>query len=193
MSTIDLEQLAQSQKASAQVLLTLARTAFHGLEQLSALNLAASRELFNTGTTGTQQLLGVRDPQQLKDVAASLARPNVDKLMEYSRSLYDLSANLQREVTSVLEEQYSNIRHNAAGLIEKTGATPIAGDVFGAAVKQLLNASNTAFENMSQMAKQVTDIVDTNVKAASNATAQATAWHSRSSSGDPTPIAFNRA
>jgi phasin family protein len=90
MSTIDLEQLAQSQKASAQVLLTLARTAFHGLEQLSALNLAASRELFNTGTTGTQQLLGVRDPQQLKDVAASLARPNVDKLMEYSRSLYDL-------------------------------------------------------------------------------------------------------
>ena len=152
MSTIDLEQLAQSQKASAQVLLTLARTAFHGLEQLSALNLAASRELFNTGTTGTQQLLGVRDPQQLKDVAASLARPNVDKLMEYSRSLYDLSANLQREVTSVLEEQYSNIRHNAAGLIEKTGATPIAGDVFGAAVKQLLNASNTAFENMSQMA-----------------------------------------
>ena len=175
MSTIDLEQLAQSQKASAQVLLTLARTAFHGLEQLSALNLAASRELFNTGTTGTQQLLGVRDPQQLKDVAASLARPNVDKLMEYSRSLYDLSANLQREVTSVLEEQYSNIRHNAAGLIEKTGATPIAGDVFGAAVKQLLNASNTAFENMSQMAKPVTDIVDTNVKAASNATAQAAA------------------
>ncbi|HOG03223.1 MAG TPA: phasin family protein, partial [Accumulibacter sp.] len=164
-----------SQKASAQVLLTLARTAFHGLEQLSALNLAASRELFNTGTTGTQQLLGVRDPQQLKDVAASLARPNVDKLLEYSRSLYDLSANLQREVTSVLEEQYSNIRHNAAGLIEKTGATPIAGDVFGAAVKQLLNASNTAFENMSQMAKQVTDIVDTNVKAASNATAQAAA------------------
>ena len=175
MSTIDLEQLAQSQKASAQVLLTLARTAFHGLEQLSALNLAASRELFNTGTTGTQQLLGVRDPQQLKDVAASLARPNVDKLMEYSRSLYDLSANLQREVTSVLEEQYSNIRHNAAGLIEKTGATPIAGDVFGAAVKQLLNASNTAFQNMSQMAKQVTDTVDTNVKAASNATAQAAA------------------
>ncbi len=175
MSTIDLEQLAQSQKASAQVLLTLARTAFHGLEQLSALNLAASRDLFNTGTTGTQQLLGVRDPQQLKDVAASLARPNVDKLLEYSRSLYDLSANLQREVTSVLEEQYSNIRHNAAGLIEKTGATPIAGDVFGAAVKQLLNASNTAFENMSQMAKQVTDIVDTNVKAASSATAQAAA------------------
>ncbi|ACV33990.1 phasin family protein [Accumulibacter sp.] len=176
MSTIDLEQLAQSQKANAQVMMTLVRTAFHGLEQLSALNLSASRELFNTGTSGAQQLMGVKDPQQLKDVAASLARPNVDKLMEYSRSLYELAANMQREITSVMEDQYSTMRHNASGLIEKTGvATPIAGDVFGAAMKQMMNASSTAFENISQMAKQMTDIVDSNVKAATSATAQAAA------------------
>ncbi|MBL8422279.1 MAG: phasin family protein [Candidatus Accumulibacter phosphatis] len=176
MSTIDLEQLAQSQKANAQVMMTLVRTAFHGLEQLSALNLSASRELFNTGTAGAQQLMGVKDPQQLKDVAASLARPNVDKLMEYSRSLYELAANMQREITSVMEDQYSTMRHNASGLIEKTGvATPIAGDVFGAAMKQMMNASSTAFENISQMAKQMTDIVDSNVKAATSATAQAAA------------------
>jgi hypothetical protein len=96
-----------------------------------------------------------------------MARPNVDKLMEYSRSLYELSANMQREITSVMEEQYSNIRQGAAGLIDKTGASPIAGDVFGSAMKQMMNASTTAFENISQMAKQMTDIVDTNVKAAS--------------------------
>ena len=135
MSTIDLEQLAQSQKANAQVMMTLVRTAFHGLEQLSALNLAASRELFQTGTSGAQQMMGVKDPQELKNIAASLARPNVDKLMEYSRSLYELAANMQREITSVMEDQYSTMRHNAAGLIEKTGvANPISGDVFGAAM-----------------------------------------------------------
>ena len=87
--------------------------------------------------------------------------------MEYSRSLYELAANMQREITSVMEDQYSTMRHNASGLIEKTGvATPIAGDVFGAAMKQMMNASSTAFENISQMAKQMTDIVDSNVKAA---------------------------
>jgi phasin family protein len=154
-------------------MMTLVRTAFHGWSSLSALNLAASRELFNNSATGAQQFSASRTLQQLKDVAGSMARPNVDKLMEYSRSLYDLSANMQREITSVMEEQYSNMRHNAAGLIEKTGfATPIAGDVFGAAMKQMMNASSTAFENISQMAKQMTDIVDTNVKAASNATAR---------------------
>lgn len=176
MSTIDLEKLAQSQKANAQVMMTLVRTAFHGLEQLSALNLSASRELFNSGATGAQQLLEVKSPQELGGIATSVARPNVDKLMEYSRSLYDLAANMQREITSVMEDQYSNLRHEATGLIEKTGAaTPIAGDVFGAAMKQMMQSSSTAFENISQMAKQMTDIVDTNVKAVTNATAQAAA------------------
>ena len=177
MSTIDLEQLAQSQKANAQVMMTLVRTAFHGLEQLSALNLAASRELFNSTASGAQQLLaGAKDPKELGNIAGSLARPNVDKLMEYSRNLYDLAANMQREITTVMEDQYSTMRHNAAGLIDKTGlASPISGDVFGAAMKQMMTASGTAFENISQMAKQMTDIVDTNVKAVSSATAQAAA------------------
>ena len=176
MSTIDLEKLAESQKANAQVMMTLVRTAFHGLEQLSALNLAASRELFNSSASGAQQMLGVKDPKQLGEIASTMARPNVDKLMEYSRSLYDLAANMQREITSVMEEQYSTMRHNATGLIEKTGmASPVAGDVFGAAMKQMMNASTTAFDNISQMAKQMTDIVDTNVKAATSATAQAAA------------------
>ncbi|MCM8594747.1 phasin family protein [Accumulibacter sp.] len=176
MSTIDIEKLAESQKANAQVMMTLVRTAFHGLEQLTALNLAASRELFNTSTAGAQQLLNVKDPQDLKGVAESLARPNAEKLLEYSRNLYELAANMQREITTVMEEQYDNLRHSASGLIEKAGAgSPIAGDVFSAAMKQMMNASTTAFDNISQMAKQMTDIVDTNVKAATNATAQAAA------------------
>ncbi|MEF8701487.1 MAG: phasin family protein [Candidatus Accumulibacter sp. UW26] len=175
MSTIDLEKLAQSQQANAQVMMTLVRTAFHGLEQLSALNLAASRELFNSSASGAQQMLGVKDPKELGNIAGAIARPNVEKLLEYSRSLYELSANMQREITSVMEDQYTNIRQGAAGLIDKSGASPIAGDVFGSAMKQMMNASTTAFENISQMAKQMTDIVDTNVKAASTATAKAAA------------------
>lgn len=176
MNTIDLEKLAESQKANAQVMMTLVRTAFHGMEQLSALNLAASRELFNNSASGAQQLMEIKDPSQLTSVAGSMAQPNVDKLLEYSRGLYDLAANMQREITSVMEQQYSTMTQQATGLVGKGGvATPIAGDVFGAAMKQMMNASSTAFENISQMAKQMTDIVDTNVKAASSATARATA------------------
>ena len=175
MNTINLEQLAESQKANAQVMMTLVRTAFHGMEQLSALNLAASRELFNNGASGAQQLLDVKDPKKLTSLAGSLAQPNVDKLLEYSRGLYDLSANMQREITSVMEQQYSAMTQAASGVVGKTAAAPVAGDVFGAAMKQMMTASTTAFENISQMAKQMTDIVDTNIKAASSVTSQAAA------------------
>ena len=174
MNTIDLEKLAESQKANAQVMMTLVRTAFHGMEQLSALNLAASRELFNNSASGAQQLMDIKDPAQLKSLAGSMAQPNVDKLLEYSRGLYDLSANMQREITSVMEQQYSSMAQKAAGLVGKGGVpTPIAGDVFGAAMKQMMSASSTAFGNISQMSKQMTEIVGTNVKALSAATTKA--------------------
>jgi phasin family protein len=62
-----------------------------------------------------------RTQKQLANIAGSMARPNVDKLMEYARNLYDLAANMQREITSVMEDQYSTVRHNASGLIDKTG------------------------------------------------------------------------
>lgn len=176
MNTIDLEKLAESQKANAQVMMTLVRTAFHGMEQLSALNLAASRELFNNSATGAQQMMDVKDPKQLPSIAGSLAQPNVDKLLEYSRGLYDLAANMQREITSVMEQQYSAMTQQAAGIVGKGGAgSPISSDLFGAAMNQMMTASSTAFENISQMAKQMTDIIDTNVKAATSATAKATA------------------
>jgi phasin family protein len=76
-------------------MMTLVRTAFHGLEQLSALNLAASRELFNSSAPAARSRCSAsRTPQQLKrHRQPTMARPNVDKLMEYSRSLYDLAAN----------------------------------------------------------------------------------------------------
>ena len=175
MNTIDLEKLAESQKANAQVMMTLVRTAFHGMEQLSALNLAASRELFNNSATGAQKLMDIKDPAQLTSLAGSMAQPNVDKLLEYSRGLYDLSANMQREITSVMEQQYSSMAQQATGLVKGNVSTPVAGDVFGAAMKQMMGASTAAFENIQQMAKQMTDIVDTNVKAVSSATAQAAA------------------
>lgn len=176
MSNVNLEQLANSQKANAEVMMALVRTAFNGMEQLAALNLAAGREFFNASVASTQQLMNVKDPQELAKVNSTLAQPNVDKMMEYSRSIYDLVASMQKELTSVMEAQYSSIAKNASSTIEKSAATaPVGGDVFAAAMKQMLQASTKAYDNMSQMAKQMTDIADANVKSASSATAKAAA------------------
>lgn len=176
MSNSNFVQLANTQKANAEVMMTLVRTAFHGMEQLAAINLATTRELFNTGVANTQQLMNIKDPKELVKVNSVLAQPNVDKMVEYSRSIYDLAANMQKDITALMETQYSSFAKKASTAIEKTTTSvPVGGDVFAAAMKQVLQASTKTYDNITQISKQMTDIADANVKAASSATAKAAA------------------
>mgnify|MGYP000857451294 FL=1 len=174
MSNPNIDQLAAAQKANAEVMMSLMRTAFSGVERLTALNMAASREFFNNAVANTQQLMGAKDAAELAKLNSQLAQPNVQKWTEYSRSIYDLVAAMQKEVTSVLEAQYSSFTKNASSAVEKaTAGAPVGGDVFAAAMKSMLGASTKAFDNMTAMAKQISDIAEANVQAATTATTKA--------------------
>jgi len=167
MSNPNFEQLTAAQKANAEVMTTLLRTAFDGVERLTALNMAASREFFNNTMAGTQQLLGAKDANAIAKLNSELAQPNAAKWMDYSRSVYELVAEMQKEVTSVLESQYSSFTKNATSAVEKAKtSSPVGGDVFAATMQSMLNASTKAFENMTGMAKQLSDIAEANISAA---------------------------
>ena len=88
MNKPNLEQVAAAQKANAEVMMALMRTAFNGVERLTALNMAASREFFNNTVSNAQQLLGAKDASEVAKLNSELARPNVDKWVDYSRSIY---------------------------------------------------------------------------------------------------------
>ena len=174
MSKPNMEQLAVAQKANAEVMMALLRTAFNGVERLTALNMAASREFFNTTVASTQQLLGAKDANALTKLNSELAAPNVDKWNAYSRSVYDLVTEMQKEVTSVMESQYSTFTKNAESAVQKAKASaPVGGDVFAATMQSMLGASTKAFDQMTSMAKQLSDIAEANLQAASNVAAPA--------------------
>lgn len=174
MTKPNMEQLAAAQKANAEVMMALLRTAFNGVERLTALNMAASREFFNNTVANTQQVLGAKDAGAVAKLNSELAKPNVDKWVDYSRSVYDLVASMQKEVTSVMESQYSSFTKSAASAVEKAkGSAPVGGDVFAATMQSMLNASTKAFDNMTSMAKQLSDVAEANMKAASTATGKA--------------------
>ena len=170
MSNANIEQLTAAQKANAEVMMALLRTAFNGVERLTALNMAASREFFNATVSNAQQLLAAKDAGTVAKLNSELAKPNVDKLVEYSRSVYDLVSAMQKEVTSVMEAQYGSFTQNAAQAVEKAkGAVPVGGDVFAATMQSMLGASTKAFDQMTSMAKQLSDIAEANLQAASKA------------------------
>lgn len=174
MSNPNFEQLAAAQQANAEVMTTLMRTAFNGLERLTALNMAASREFFNATVANAQQLMAAKDAAALAKINGELAQPNVEKLIGYSRSVYDLVSEMQKELTSVMEAQYSTFSKNAANAVEQAkSTTPVGGDVFAATMQSMLGASTKAFDQMTSMARQLSDIAEANMQVASKAAAPA--------------------
>lgn len=174
MSNMHLEQLAATQKANAEVMMALMRTAFDGMEKLAALNMAASRDFFNAGVSNTQHLLTAKDAQELARINTAISQPGVQKMMDYSRNVYELITQMQQEITKVVDEQYSSFSKKATATIEKTSAqAPVGGDIFAAAMKSVLEATNQVFDNMQGVARQMGEIADANLQAASSATAKA--------------------
>jgi phasin family protein len=169
MSNPNIEQLAAAQKANAEVMMTLMRTAFTGVERLTALNLSASREFFNNTVASTQQLMAAKDPSEVAKLNSELAKPSVEKVVDYSRNVYDLVTQMQKEITAVMEEQYNSFTKNASSAVAKAKTAPVGGDVFAATMESMLNASTKAFDNMTSMARQMSDIAEANLQVASKA------------------------
>ncbi|MDA0190580.1 MAG: phasin family protein, partial [Proteobacteria bacterium] len=103
MSFFNPEQFAAANKASVESLLSLANTALASAERIAALNLNTARSLLEDSVSNTKAILGAKDVQEAISVQASLAQPNVEKAVAYSRSVYEISAQSQEEVSKLLE------------------------------------------------------------------------------------------
>ena len=168
------EQFAAANKVAVDSLLTVANTALASAERIAALNLNTARSILEDGVANTKALLGAKDPQEVVAIQASLAQPNVEKAVAYSRSVYEISAQTQEELSKLVEAQFSEFQKNVAGLLDKVSKqAPAGSDVAVAAVKSAFAAANSAFDNLNKAAKQVAEIAEANVSAATNATVKA--------------------
>ena len=172
-NTPNFEQLTAAQKANAEVITTLMRTSFEGMQRLAELNMSATREFFNKSVANANTLMAAKDVNDVSAINQQLAKPGFDEMMGYSRKVYDLVAQMQKDVTAVVESQYSQFQKDANAVIGKTKAAPAGGDVFAAAMKTMLEQTNKAFEGMNAVARQMADIADANMKAANSATTKA--------------------
>ena len=168
------EQFAAANKATVDSLLSLANTALASAERIANLNLETARAAFEDSAANTKALLGAKDVQEALAIQASLAQPGVEKAVAYSRSVYEISAQTQEELAKMVEAQYAEFQKSVAGLLDQAAkSAPAGSDVAVAAVKSAIAAANSAFDNMNKAAKQVAEITEANVAAATNATVKA--------------------
>jgi phasin family protein len=174
MSYATPEQFAAANKANVETLLFVANTAFASAERLAALNLNTARSLLEDSMSNVKAMLAVKDPQSLMSLQASLAQPAVEKAVAYSRSVYEIATQTQEELGKVLESQVGEINKNVASALDKAAKNAPAGsDIAVAAVKQAIAAANSAYDSMTKAAKQVAEIAEANVAAATTATVKA--------------------
>lgn len=168
------EQLATANKANVEAMLTLANTAFASAERLAALNLNTARAVLEDSVNNAKALLGAKDLQEVISLQATLAQPTVEKAVAYSRSVYEISAQTQEEFSKLVEAQFAEVNKNVASTLDKAAkSAPAGSDVAVAAVKSAIAAANSAYDTMSKAAKQVAEIAEANVAAATNATVKA--------------------
>lgn len=168
------EQFAAVNKANVEAALTLANTTFASAERIAALNLNTARTLLEEIVSNAKAMLGAKDMQEIISVQSSLAQPTIEKAVAYSRSIYEIASQTQEEFSKVVESQFAEANKNVAAMLDKAAKNAPAGsDVAVAAVKSAIAAANSAYDSISKAAKQVAEIAEANVSAATNATVKA--------------------
>lgn len=168
------ENFASANKAAVETFVTLANTAFTSTERVAALNLNIARSFLEDGVANAKALFGVKDPQQFVGLQNTLAQPALEKFVSYSRKLYEIATETQEEVSKLVEAKFADLNKNVNDALDNVAKNAPAGsDGAIAAVRSAIAATNSAYENISKATKQVAEIAEANISAATKATVKA--------------------
>jgi len=112
-------------------------------------------------------LAGAKDVQELISLQTSFAQPAIEKAVAYSKSVYEVATQSNAELSKLAEKRVAEWNENFVSLLDKAAKNAPAGsDVAVTAMKQMIAAANSAYDNMTKVAKQATEIAEANVAAA---------------------------
>ncbi len=164
------EQIAASNKAGVEAIIGLANAQFATLERLSALNFNTTKVAFEESVGHAKALLNAKDIQEFVNLNSAAAQPAIEKAIAYSRSVYEVASQSKIDAAKFVEEQAAEFSKNLAGLLDKLSKNAPAGsDVAVAAVRSALATANTAYDNLTKIAKQANEITEANFAAATTA------------------------
>lgn len=160
------EQLVAINKANLDVAMKFAGIALQGAERILDLQLKAAKTAFADSVENAKVIAAVKDLQQLASLKETLAQPSIEKATAYAKSVYDVTAATQAEIGKLVEEQVSEFNRQVVTTLDKMVKTAPAGSEVGiAAFKSGIAAVNSAYDNLSKVAKQFAEATQSNVEA----------------------------
>lgn len=164
--SINTEQFTAANKATVDSLLSVANTALASAERIAALSLNTARAALEDSVSGVKAVMSAKDPKEALAAQSALAKPAVEKAVDYTRSVYEISAQTQQELAKMVEAQFGDFQKSIAGMVElATKSAPAGSESAIAAIQNAIAAANSAFGNMNSVAKQFADAAQANMTA----------------------------
>lgn len=148
----------------------LTKISMDSAERVIALQLDFAKASLEQATRSAKALAGAKDVQALLAVRTRNAESAVERLMGYSRSLYEISSEAQSQFSKLAEERMSSFQQAVSESVEQAAkSAPAGSDVAVAAMKSSLAATTAAFDSFNKAAKHLASYTDAGVHAATPA------------------------
>lgn len=161
------EQVQAANKTNVDAVLALVSSQYAAFEKFANLNATAFKTAFEDSIANARALAGAKDAQEFISLQTSFAQPAMEKAVAYSKNVYEVATQANADFSKMTEKRVSEWNDNFVSLLDKAAKNAPAGsDVAVTAMKQMIAAANSAYDNMTKVAKQATEIAEANVAAA---------------------------
>ena len=162
------EQIAAAQKANLETLSGLTSQALQSIEKLVELNMQIAKQSLSDSMNNAKKALEVKDIQQLLAHQAEAVQPMAEKIMAYSRHLYELAHETQNSCTQSAEKELQAGQKKMNALVEEwVKNAPAGSDAAVQAMKHAIASANDVFETSQKAVKHAVEVAQTNLSTAS--------------------------
>jgi phasin family protein len=162
------EQISAVNKVGVDIALRAAGIALESTERLIDLNLKVAKAAFADSSKVAMSVTDVKDAKQLLGATPDAMRPVVERSAAYVRGLWEITSDTQAELAKLMEERLTQFNKSIVANLDKVAKSgPAGSEVAVAAVKSAMAAANSAYDSAVKAAKQVADLTEANVAAAS--------------------------
>lgn len=167
MSTNTPEQFVQMQKATLDTFQAVALKSVEGFEKIAELNIQAFKTSLTETSDQVKAALAAKDVKAFGDLTMVGAQPAVEKFAAYANHVYEIASDTGTEIARIFEKQFADSNKQLTAAIDAMAKSAPAGtEGVVTFVKSAVTAANTAYDQVNKAARQVADIAEANIAAA---------------------------
>ena len=157
-------------KKSTKTMSDFSNVAFDKFVQVNDHNIKFTKNALDGTNNAVTTMLEVKDPKEFIEFAQNSIGPVSAKVTDYFKTLYKINSDFLKSGSEYVESESEEINKIITDQVEEMSKNAPAGtEGVVAMTKSSLAASSSTYESMTKAAKQVFDIVDNNIEAATKA------------------------